>query len=206
MKSFFNRRFIIYNLIFDALSVIYVVFFDVKPERIIAFYWLDTSVMLIYFMIFMKVIGRVKWYLEIVLGAFLLLCMNFVGYFLLMELANLTGWAQRIEIDEIGNFLKPYFDVGPFILISSIAYFYFFEKLRNLYRRGANPEFIFSYNIVYSFLLIPIVIIISYLLFLVIGNRILSLIICFLVLRNRLDYWRYKSINNLEKEFNDMKA
>ena len=206
MKNFFNSRFVFYNLIFDALTILYVVFFDVKPERIIAFYWLDTCVMIVFFMIFLKVIGSLSWYIEIIFGAFILLCLNFCGFLLLFELADLTGWAKQIELDEIGDILKPYFDVGPFIFISSIGNYYLFERVKNLYRNGGKPEFLFNYNCVYSLLLIPMVIFVSSLVFLLIGNRILSLIICFLVFRNRLDYWRHKSINNLEKELANASA
>jgi hypothetical protein len=128
--NIYKNKFSLYSAIFDILAIIYVATFKINPARIIAFYWLDSCVMFIFFMLFFKYIGIITWYFEIFFASFIFIAINFIPLVFVITFSEMAGY--KFKIEEAYKIFEPYFDLSPFLSLSGLSNYYFYRKVCRL--------------------------------------------------------------------------
>jgi len=200
MQNYFkNNRFAIYDLIFDVLVLVYAAFFNINAGRIVFFYWLDSCVMLVFLMLFFKYQKIITSNLEWIVSSIFLIFINMIFLSFVVALTRIQ--LNPDEVFEMESLLRPYFDVGPFLAISSLAYLNFHRRITSLMDRGIDVSFAVYYNSYLTMLSMPGILILAVVFAAILQNLTVGIILSFLVLRNSVDYWLIRKIHKAEEEF-----
>ena len=198
MKAYYARnRFVLFNLMQDMLLVVYVFTFGVSAARIILFYWLDTCMMLIFTMMFLKYINNIGSLAEVIAASCVAILINMI--FMPFILGMTVDFNSHQEPWTFDKLLSPYFDVGFFLCMSYFAQAAFYKRMTSLTDRSLDMSYIVFMNSALSILLVGIAPLAA-IFFVFVMNFQVSILLGFLVLRNLLDFWLVKRIRNKEME------
>ena len=146
IRSFFLNRTRVYNLLLSLFILYGVSFLNWNPARIIAFHWIEGCVFILFFMLYMKWVGRLNWYAEAIAG-FVILLAIMCGYFaILVNMSEEFGFVLLKakpckdcyeEVDKAIQLFYPYYDFSFYIVLCGLANFHL---LRKIFNRGKADE------------------------------------------------------------------
>jgi hypothetical protein len=194
MKNFFENRFTLFNIAFDLIIFACTLFLGWDPAKLLAFYWIDLCVQLIFYISYMRLLG----YLRL---AFKLLVTFFVGVGLMtiyliwiVKIAPFTGIQTYDEDVIISHLFRPYYEVTFFLVLSGLSSYHFYRKIRSSKSIRSEVEFFLHLNCGLALLSIPLMLFFTTVLFALTLNVSLTLIFSIALVRNRLDAWRNKNL------------
>lgn len=189
MKPFYEHKFSIFNIIFDLLLIAATLFLHWDPARLLAFYWMDVCMQLLFYILYMRFLGYLR-------NPFKLIVTFCVGVGLMttyliwiVKLAPFT-FHTNDEAILIKQLFEPYYEVSFFLVLSGLSSFHFYRKVRSSKTDRSEIEFFLMINCGLALLTIPIMMLFTTIFFALTVNITLSMIISIVVVRNRLDAWR----------------
>ena len=198
MKLFFSiykNRYAVVNLLMDAIMFFAVIYFQASITRVFLFYWFDTCILLLFFMITMKKIGELKWWADVALGSFIAILINCGFLFFLLEIGGFI-YGNEYQNDPL-QLLDPMFDVSIFFLASAMAQAGIFSRVKWISDRKIPVINFMSLNAIYSMLLMALAYMLAAPVSASFGNEI-AMLLSFVIIRNRLDNWRVRNLNRLK--------
>jgi hypothetical protein len=194
MKRFIKYKYTIYGIISDVIIISSVLFYNVSIVRILGFYWLDTCVSLFYFMLFWKWVGRINYYFDVIASSIVIIAINCIYFPFVLLVAEFLKY--DVSFENLDTLFYPYYDVAFFLLVASLAHYQFFRKMRELAFKGIDVDLFANMNCVYSMFLLPVAVILSFIMVYLVQDAVVAVLLTFILLRDRMDYWRYKKLNS----------
>jgi hypothetical protein len=174
----------------DIFAIVGVVSFSWNPFRIIGFYWLDTCIGIVFFLIYFwrcKVIQSVVTLLFS--ASFLFLLMYVYLLTLLYFSKDLHIRLQPIQMKEL---FFPFFDLSIFFIFSALSHFYRLRKILMLEMKSALP--FNTISTIIGMVMVPLILLCSIWLNFVFQNLNLAMIFSLVLVRNIVEFWRFSSV------------
>lgn len=200
LKTFLGYRFSHFTTLFDLLIISGTIFLKWDPARLLAFYWIDQCVQLLFYISFMRFIGHLKLIFKLIVSlmtGFGLMCVYLV---LIMKIATLTSPGLSDEVILLGHLFQPYYEVSFFIVLSGLGVFHFYNKIKTYKGLWNEIEFFIHMNCAISLFTIPVMLVLTSLLFALTLPTGISLAVSMAIVRNRLNAWQRR---NIKKHFNE---
>lgn len=192
-----NRTII--RLVADLVVISGVVILGWNPARMSAFYYLDTCIVILFFLIYNFILNRNFIISGIVAGVVIAGIMLFY-YRIVLDISVMFGFNKAS--DGITGLLYPYFDVAAFLSFAVFSYVADLKKWLSYDAAFAKPAF--AKLLATNLLLIPGLLLGGALLHVFIQNEKVALIIALLVVRHFIEHMRYRSFCSVEKESTEM--
>ena len=194
LKHFYQYKFSLFNIFFDLFIFTGTLFLGWDPARLLAFYWMDVCMQLLFYILYMRYLGYLK-------NPFKLIVTFCVGVGLMttyliwiVKLAPFT-FHTNDETILVKQLFEPYYELSFFLVLSGLSSFHFYRKVRSSKTDRSEVEFFLMINCGLALLTIPIMMFFTTVLFALTVNITLSMIISIVVVRNRLDAWRNYNLN-----------
>jgi hypothetical protein len=196
--SYLKSKGTIMSLVGDMIILSGVVFFNWNAARAIGFICLDVYVMIIFFLLFMQIqenfsgtiwkLGGVFIFTSLMLGYFFTI-IQIQHYFLEVKDEHL--------LSDVGKLFYPYYDVGLFVTLAASAHLHTIFKLRKVPVCEAKTVFVIK-SVLYRMVMIPATLMVGgYVSYFFNFNVYTAPIVGFLVVKEILEYWKYKSLTQL---------
>jgi len=190
LGKFFKDRSTIYAMFADIFAIVGVLSFSWNPFRIIGFYWLDTCIGIIFFLIYF-------WRCKVIQSAAsLFFSASFLFLLMYVYLLTLLYFSKDLHIREQPIDMKelffPYFDLSIFFIFSALSHFYRLRKILLLEMKSALP--FNTISTIIGMVMVPSILLFSIWLNFVFQNLNLAMISSLVMIRNIVEFWRFRSV------------
>jgi hypothetical protein len=193
LAQFFKDKPTVFAMLADVFTIAGVLWFAWNPFRIIGFYWLDTCIGILFFLLYFvrcRLIDSVY---------FFLMSLSFLSLLMLVYLLGILFFTNEIDSRaaplDWHVLFEPYFDVSVFIIFSAFSHYHRYRKITSLDVKQGVP--FNAMSTVAGMLLIPLILLLSVLMNLFIRNLNLSMILSLVALRNITEFWRFSTLRQI---------
>ena len=198
LAKFFKDRSTIYAMFADIFAIVGVIAFAWNPFRIIGFYWLDTCVGIIFFLIYYWRCKVIQSAIALILSAgFLFLLMYVYLMTLLYFSKDMYISMQPLQLNEI---FYPYFDLSIFFIFSALSHYHRVQKILKLEMKSALP--FNTISTIAGMVMVPLILLVSIWLNFIFHNLNVAMISSLVIVRNVVEYWRFKSVSEMAQPAN----
>jgi len=194
VTRFFGSRFVLFNLAYDILLIGGTIISDWDPARILAFYWLDICTGIVFYVLYMRWVGHLRNPFKLLVSAGVFVGLMRIYLFLIASIGQLTNQHPGI-LEQIEILLQPAYEISFFVMLSAFSNLSFYKRLYAVEKKDRDAEFLAHMNIAVMLLMIPGILFLTSVFFAITMNTKLSLIIAYILLRNRFDYWKFKKLS-----------
>ncbi|SRR5258705_7231448 len=195
--SYLQSKGTILSLIGDMIILSGVVFLNWNAARAIVFICLDVEIMVILYIIFLKIEEPISGAM-IKFGGVIIFTSLMFGYcFSIMQIQYDVNVSDKKLWSDFKNLLYPYYDISLFVILSAFAHI---DTIIKLYKA---PESMAKYKfqvkaVIYRMLMIPATLIAGGFISAFFGLNVYTApLLAFLVVKEILEYWKYKALTQL---------
>jgi hypothetical protein len=203
MFEYIKSKPTIYSLISDIIVLTGILYFHWSCYRIIAFFFADVELMILFFFIFMVWTKEITDVFSFVFGMMILSALLFFYFGMIENMFSTLLLKTSFEpsYSNLMNLFFPYYDTILFILFSSMSHFHTIKRLRKVPERYDSKIFMMKF-IAYRMLMIPLIPIVFVLVFVLLlpfhMNEILLPLISLIIVKDILEYWKFKALKKLQ--------
>jgi hypothetical protein len=193
-----KKRFLI-RVIADLIAIVGVLYFSWNPSRMVAFYILDTFVIIFCFITYSMLIEKAFSIATLALGLSLTLLMaTYLGFLLDSPIKS----EQFGEPADLMNLLYPYFDVTSFLASVIFANCIDLKKWLSFDFVFAKPAY--GKILALHLAMVPMLVFGWVIVYIFVGNQVLSIIISLILVRHFIEYQRAHTFKYVEQQMIDM--
>ena len=196
--SYLKSKGTILSLVGDMIIFSGVVFFNWNAARAIGFICIDVYVMVIIYLLFMKIEEPISGSIWKLVGLFLFSSLMLGYFFTVIQIQHyFLKIGDEHLLDDVEKLFYPYYDVALFVTLSASAHMHTIFKLQKAPPSETKTIFLIK-SVLFRMLMIPATLMVGgFVSYLFNFNVYIAPIIGFLVVKEVLEYWKFKSLTAL---------
>jgi len=199
--NYLKHKATIYSLLSDIIVLGGALFYNFDAIRCYGFFCLDIVVMILFFVIYMKRVNEIEDYLSMFVTFCFLCLIMYIFYFdMVMDIGKYIGITMNEEMQEKSDItiFYPYYDIGIFLVFSFLGNLHITQQVLKV-KQTENTEYFEVKSVIFRMMMIPVSLLIAvYMRMLFKLDINLAPIISFILLKNFLEYWKYKALMRLK--------
>ena len=176
-------------------------FFNFNAIRCYGFFCLDIVMMILFFVIYMKEVNEIEDYLSMLVTFCFFLLIMYIFYFdMVMDIGKYIGitFEEENSLKADINIFYPYYDIGIFLVFSFLGNLHITRLLLKI-KSSEKTGFFEVKSVIYRMMMVPASLFIAVYLRMIFKLNInVAPIISFIVLKNILEYWKFKTLMKLK--------
>ena len=176
-------------------------FFNFNAIRCYGFFCLDIVMMILFFVIYMKEVNEIEDYLSMLVTFCFFLLIMYIFYFdMVMDIGKYIGitFEEENSLKADINIFYPYYDIGIFLVFSFLGNLHITRLLLKI-KSSEKTGFFEVKSVIYRMMMVPASLFIAVYLRMIFKLNInVAPIISFIVLKNILEYWKFKALLRLK--------
>jgi len=201
MFDYLKHKATVYSILSDMIVLGGALFYNFNAIRCYGFFCLDIVMMILFFVIYMKKVNEIDDYFTmLVTFCFFMLIMYIFFFDIVLDIGKYVGIDMEETMSEKAdlNIFYPYYDIGIFLVFSFLGNLHITKQVLSI-KQSNDTEYFEVKSVIFRMMMIPASLFIAvYLRMLFKFNINTAPIISFIILKNILEYWKFKALMRMK--------